>query len=139
MVIPALLVFAALVLLISYKGGGEEKTEICAVMLSHELEEKVESLCLSVSGVREAEVLLTLDTSEEYVMAKDVEKNGEYLKSVTVDPDGGGVELYVITPRVRGVAVVCTGGDKPSVKKKIVSLISSALGIDSSKISVAGT
>jgi len=138
LLVPLLLAAAAL-LLLSSRGDGEERARLCTALLSDELEEKVESLCLSVSGVKRAEVLLTLDTSEEYVMAKDVERNGEYQKSVTVSPDGGGIELCVISPRVRGVAVVCTGGDRAAVKAKIVSLVSSALGIDSSKISVAGT
>ena len=139
MIIPLILVAAALILL-SFRGGGAEDTRsLCVALLSDELEEKVESLCLSVSGVRRAEVLLTLDTSEEYVLAKDVESNGDYRKSVTVGADGGGIELCVISPRIRGVAVVCTGGDKPTVQQKIISLLSSALGIDSSKISVAGT
>ena len=139
-VLPLILVAAALAALALYRGGDtEEKREYCVELLSDELEDKIEKLCLSVSGVRRAEVLLTLDTSEEYVMAKDVEQNGEYRKSVTVDAEGGGIELCVVSPKVRGVAVVCTGGDKPAVKQKIISLVSSALGLDSSKISVAGT
>ncbi len=138
--LPLLLVAAALVALAFYRGGdAEEKREYCVALLSEELEEKVEELCLSVSGVRRAEVLLTLDTSEEYVMAKDVEQNGDYRKSVTVDAEGGGIELCVVSPKIRGVAVVCTGGDRPVVKQKIISLVSSALGLDSSKIAVAGT
>ena len=136
-----MLIAALALIVISYGKGGdtEEETEFYVAMLSDELEEKVEQLCLSVSGVRSATVLLTLDTSEEYVMAKDVERNGDYQKSVIADSASGGIELCVVSPRVRGVAVVCTGGDKPAVKQKIISLVSSALGIDSSKISVAGT
>ncbi|MBR6917518.1 MAG: hypothetical protein IKN38_04975 [Clostridia bacterium] len=88
--------------------------------------------------MRNAKVLLTLDTSEEYVLAKDLERNGDYIKSVTVGSESGGIELYVVSPRVRGVAVVCSGGDKPAVRKKIVSLICASLGIASSKVSVAG-
>ena len=138
LLVPLLLAAAAL-LLLSARGEKDEGRRLCVALLSDELEEKVESLCLSVSGVRRAEVLLTLDTSEEYVVAKDVERNGDYQKSVVVSPDGGGIELCVVSPKVRGVAVVCTGGDRAAVKAKIISLVSSALGIDSSKISVAGT
>ncbi|MCD7775978.1 MAG: hypothetical protein LUH54_01190 [Firmicutes bacterium] len=39
---------------------------------------------------------------------------------------------------VRGVAVVCFGGEDISVKKTLTELISRALGIPISKISVAG-
>ncbi len=137
-ILPALLVAASLLVLSSLKSTAPE-TELTVAVTSDELEEKVAALCRSVKGVREARVLLTLDTSEEYVIAKDVERNGDYMKSTAVSPDSGGRTLCVISPKVRGVAVVCTGGDKPSVKAKIISLVSSSLGIDSSKISVAGT
>ncbi|MCD8055993.1 MAG: hypothetical protein LUE25_04675 [Clostridiales bacterium] len=39
---------------------------------------------------------------------------------------------------VNGVAVVCTGGNEISIKKTLTELISRALGIPISKISVAG-
>ena len=73
------------------------------------------------------------------MFAKDSEKNGEYFKITTSATDRGGIELYVISPRVRGAAVVCTGGDNPKVKKTVTELVSSALGIDTTKIAVAGS
>ena len=139
--VPAILAAAALFAL-AFSGrenvdGGKREREIS--LLSDELCDRIEELCESVGGVREAKVMLTLDTSEEYVYAKNTERNGDYVKIDTVDGSSGGIELYVISPRVRGVAVVCTGGDRASVKKTIADLVSSALGIEISKVSVAGT
>ena len=136
--LPVALAAIALILLIIPKGKKTER-ELMSVLLSEELEEKIESLCKSVDGVGYAKALVTLDTSEEYVYAKDSERNGDYLKITTVTPDEGGIGLYVISPRVRGVGIVCTDGDRPVMKKTVVELISAALGIDSSKISVAGS
>jgi stage III sporulation protein AG len=44
-------------------------------------------------------------------------------------------ELY---PRVRGVAVVCTGGKNAEVKNRVTELIAAALGISVNKIAVSG-
>lgn len=140
-ILPASLAAAALILLLfSQKTEDEpQKTELTSALLSEELEEKIESLCKSVDGVRYAKALVTLDTSEEYVLAKDSEKNGDAVKIETVGAENGGIELYVISPRVRGVAVVCTGGDRAGMKKTVIELLSAALGIDSTKIGVAGS
>jgi stage III sporulation protein AG len=39
-------------------------------------------------------------------------------------------------PEVRGVAVICKGGDQISVQKKIISLLASLLSIPTNKIYV---
>lgn len=120
------------------ESGGGENVAMC--VLSEELEGKIKNMCESVSGVKNVSVMLTLDTSEEYVYAKDSEQSDTYSKSqyVTVNSGDGTVELYVICPKVRGVAVVCSGGEKATVKQTLTELISSALGIPSSRVSVAG-
>ena len=129
----------AVILLVIPKGGASDGVKLTSVLLSDELEEKIESLCKSIDGVGYAKALVTLDTSEEYVYAVDSERNGEYVKITTVTPENGGIGLYVISPRVRGVGIVCTDGDRPLMKKTVVELVASALGIDTSKISVAGS
>ena len=141
LVIPMILAAAAIAIFAAMRGSGAERKPSRALtvsLLSDELEKKIEALCKEVDGVREARVLLTLDTSEEYVYATDSERRADAVKTETVRTDGGGIELYVVSPRVRGVAVVCTDGDRPAVKQKIVSLVSAALGIPTSKVSVAG-
>ena len=143
--IPIVIAAAAITLLLISNGAGGKGAEVeqgvpySRAMLSRELEERIAELCESVAGVNRATVFLTLDTSEEYVYAKDTENNGEYRRSEIVRVDtGGGIELCVVSPKVRGVAIVCTGGERASVRKTITELVASALGIDSSKISVAG-
>ena len=87
------------------------------------LEDRVRTLCLSIDGVREAEVFLTLN--EETAS-----------RAVPAGTFGGGDTSAA--PTVRGVAVVCTGGDRPRVRQTLTMLLSAALGIPTNRISVAG-
>ena len=109
---------------------------------SERLEEKLESLVSKVSGAGEAEVVITLDCTDEYVYAQNTKKSEgssavDYL--VLSDSDGeSGLPVCRIYPTVRGVAVVCGGGRDAAVKKEITELIASALGISASKITVTG-
>ena len=48
------------------------------------------------------------------------------------------VMLREIYPRVRGIAIVCTGGDLPRIRETVTDLLSAAIGIPASKIQVAG-
>ncbi len=109
---------------------------------SERLEEKIESLVSKVSGAGEADVVITLDCTDEYVYAQNTKKSEgssavDYL--VLSGSDGeSGLPVCRIYPTVRGVAVVCGGGRDAAVKKEITELIASALGISASKITVTG-
>ncbi len=145
-VVPLVCVLFALVFLIlsSFGESGKEpptdKAEVALGILSDELEDKIRNMCQRVEGVGNVYVMLTLNTSGEYVYATDTERSSTYTKSEFVLTDSGeGIELYVVCPKVRGVAVVCDGGGKAVIKKTLTELISSALGISPSCISIAGT
>lgn len=142
--IPALFIAAALIILLfSFNTDNGEKTEkrdVAIGVLSDELEERIKDLCGSVEGVGDVHVMLTLDTSQEYVFAKDTDSSPSGTKSSYIlTSSGEAIELYVIAPRVRGVAVVCSGGDRATVRKTLSELISASLGIPLSKISIAGS
>ena len=84
------------------------------------LEERAQSLCLSIDGVKEAEVFLTLN------------------EEAAVTAGMFGETSAASFPTVRGIAVVCTGGGSPKVRETVTLLLSAALGIPTSRISVAG-
>jgi stage III sporulation protein AG len=84
-----------------------------------QLEEKLMTAISAISGVGELTVVVTLDSLSETVYA-----------------ERGNAIQTVITPRVRGVAVICEGGDNVIVKQKIIELVSRVLGISSTRISV---
>ena len=99
------------------------------------LEERIGELCRSVDGITEAVVFLTLDCSSEYVYSEN--SPSDFLILSGTDGEQA-VLLYEIYPQVRGVAVVCTGGELPRVQETITELLSAALGLPSNKIKVAG-
>ena len=83
------------------------------------LEERARELCLSIDGVEEAAVFLTLDEAKTASGMLGESKSDE-------------------TPQVRGIAVVCTGGESSRIRATVTDLLSAALGIPSNRISVAG-
>ena len=100
------------------------------------LEERIGELCRSIAGIQDAVVFLTLDCSSEYVYAN--EKASDYL--ILSDKDGEqAVMLCEIYPQVRGVAIVCTGGDIPRIRETVTELLAASLGLPSNKIKVAGS
>ena len=130
----------AISVLIPQQSGTKTET---VTYYSEKLEEKVASLIGCVDGIENVSVMVTLDCSSEYVYAKNKDDSGEKSASdyVVISGKGGGestVQLKEIYPKVRGVAVVCTGGDTPLVQAKITNILSSSLGIPSSRITVCG-
>ncbi len=128
----------ALILLSTLVGGGDSErgTEYTDVgFYTDYLEGRIRELCMSIDGVESAVVFLTLDCSSEYVYQED--GASDFL--ILTGGDGEeAVKLCEIYPRVRGIAVVCTGGELPRIKETVTELLSAALGLPSNKIKVAG-
>lgn len=100
------------------------------------LEERIIELCNSVHGVSDTKVFLTLDTSSEFVYQEDGASDFLILSGENGET---AVKLCEIYPRVRGIAVVCVGGDVPRIKESLTKLLSAALGLPSNKIEIAGS
>ena len=107
------------------------------------LEERIQNLCTSVQGVTNATVLLTLDCGSEFVYAQNTDTTSpstgvwDYVIVSRGDSEEpiGVTEIY---PKVRGVAVVCTGGNSAAIQQVITELLTASLGISSNRIKVAG-
>jgi len=120
--------------------GGEEKKDTVdgytdVGFYTDYLEDEIRNLCLSIYGINDAEVFLTLDCSSEYMYLSD--NASDYL-ILSGDNGEHAVMLCEIYPKVRGVAVVCTGGNTAAVQEMVTSLLSASLGLPSNKIKVAG-
>lgn len=87
------------------------------------LERRLEELCLSVAGINEAKILVTVDKTS-YDASKSSVSSPYRADDNTL-------------PTVRGVAAVVTNGDDASVKKTLTELIASSLGIPTNRVSVA--
>lgn len=133
-------------------GGVEEKDS--EVLHSNEdyaamIEGKLSEIVSSVDGAGKAEVMVTIETGEENVFARQVktdeEKNDnktssnyeyEYIVIKSGSSTENGMLLKVIEPNIRGVAIVCDGGDNAAVRENIINIVSAVLDIKTNKISV---
>ena len=146
-VLIALAVLGILLLLIgtlSSKTKKEKSTSDFSVRYYTEtLEERIGDLCKSVDGVSDVHVLLTLDTGSEFVYAQNGEQSssgGSATDYLIVEQNGeeNVVLIKEIYPAVRGVAIVCRGGEYATVRQTLTELLSAALGIPQAKIKIAG-
>lgn len=122
------------------------------------LEQSLADIISSIDGAGKTRVMLTMDSTVEQVYAtdktmsqkdsinsgedtetnKDTSANSTYITVELSDGTQQTVLLKEIQPKVRGVLVVCNGGDNSVVKEKIVDAVTKALDISSSMVSVAG-
>lgn len=112
---------------------GEEK-QFDHSNYENSLEEKIEEFLLKIQGINKATVIVTLDTSSEHIYAQS---NENY---VIIDKENGECPISVseIYPRVRGIAIACTGGNSDEVKVKITRIIAAYLDIPTNRIEIVG-
>ncbi len=106
------------------------------------LEQRIAAITSEVSGAGSASVVVTLAGGYESVYAYDkkVTVGGESVTYITV---GSGADESLVflcerAPAIVGIGIVCTGGSNPTVKQEVISLVSAAFGVPSSKIYVTG-
>ena len=102
-----------------------------------ELENKICNVIAKVTGDTDAAVIVTCDGGTEHVYVS----NGEGEEYVTVR-SGGEYSLVLLRnlyPKITGVSVACRGGNDAQIRKKLIDVISTALGIPSNRICIVGT
>ncbi len=136
----------------------EVNSQESSLSVSNEkLEQQVYALVTSIDGVGRAKVMVTLDTSVEYVYAKeqksdtdvtkDISENGNAKTSqkdkteekyIFVDGSVGQQPLLTTekAPRVKGVVVVCEGGDDKLVQSRIIDAVTTAFDIGANRVCV---
>ena len=134
-----LLAAAGVILVITGSLGGGENPETVyedVGFYTEYLEGRIAGLCNSVEGVENASVFLTLDCSSEYVYNR--EGSSDYL---ILSGSGGeeAVLLQEIYPKVRGIAVVCAGGETPRIRETLTELLAAALDLPAHRIRIAGS
>ena len=110
-----------------------------------ELEKRLEEAVSQISGAGKTDITVTFDSSREFFYAKNSSENIADSESETesefVILEGSEGEEPIILKtteaKVRGVLVVCEGGDDPFVCEKILEAICALLDIPSNKVSVA--
>ncbi len=102
------------------RGENAEKSELFSVeKYCEDMQNNLESTVESIEGVGEAQVLLTIENSIECV----------YLEN-------GNTKTKEIEPVIRGVVVVCRGGDNPVTVQRVLSAVTKALNISTAKVCV---
>ena len=119
------------------------------------LEKDITKLVKSISGSRRVTVIVTLESSINYQYADTVEESDESKNDdkntaekseikqgyITVKNADGSEQAILISkqmPEIRGVAIVCEGGDTPALNEKIQNAVTSALNITSKRVFIAG-
>ena len=111
------------------------------------IEKKLTEIISSIDGAGESVVMVTIETGKENVFAKEIKSDEDENKSSSsyeyeyvVIKSGSSVEngmlLKVIEPEIRGVAIVCDGGENPTVRENIINTVSAVLDIKTNSISV---
>ena len=110
------------------------KEEISYELYTTELEKKIESFLLSIEGIKKAQVIVTLDTSNEHVYAQ----NQSTFDFLTINSGNGESPVHItdIYPTVRGIAISCTNGNSDETRMRITKLISAYLGISTNRIEI---
>lgn len=114
-----------------------------------ELEIRMEQILSKISGVGRVDVMLTLESGGELVLATD--SNLRYSgspqnpdnydrSSETVTISGGNGTDVVITQersaKFRGALIVCEGGDNDKVRLKIIEAVCALTGLGSDRVAV---
>ncbi|MEE0839238.1 MAG: hypothetical protein U0L72_01645 [Acutalibacteraceae bacterium] len=119
------------------------------------IEEQLTEIVIKISGDKKAKVLVTLETGKRFEYAGETEdetkekKDGEQSEksdgkketTITVKSSDGSETAIVVTeymPQIRGVAVVCNGGNREDISSAVKSAVAAALNITSKRISVTG-
>ncbi len=121
------------------------------------LEQEVMELVTSINGVGKANIMVTLKNGVEYVYAKEEKQNTDKTngamgdeqtiqqrdnyeqKTILVEDSNGRKTALIRTrlePTVKGVVIVCEGGDDVIIQEKVIDAVKTALGIGSNNVCV---
>lgn len=134
------------------------QTAVSVEQYTKQLEISLTDIVNGIEGAGTAKVLVTLEKGTQYVYAteekkstqttedkststttKNQENNNDETRYIIVkDPNGGQKALAVteVQPVVKGVVVVCEGGNNPTVQQHVIDAITTALNISSARVCV---
>ncbi|MDR2687195.1 MAG: hypothetical protein LBB75_05535 [Oscillospiraceae bacterium] len=135
------------------KNPAQESIRIDLTAYERQLEERLSGIIGAIAGAGETRVMLTLECGSEPIYAVQGKTDSKYSYSdsgseeslsankeyVVIGSGAGeqGLVLKMMEPQVRGVAVICRGGDDLIVRQAIVEAVTAVLGVGSNKVSVA--
>lgn len=137
--------------------SSEEKklqSDCATQQYSDELQQSVKSIVKGISGDKNPTVVITLESGirYSYVSADETDTSssggdiGESRESkkqsfITVETADGGEQPLIVTeimPQIRGVAIICSGGNDEIIAEKIENAVTAALNITSKRVYISG-
>ncbi len=155
-------VLGILLIFLSSLGNGTDNkeakasiTEITAEEYRVSLEKDIKQIVKGITGSNNVTVVVTLESGMRYKYADVTEgastdktedntiSSSSELKQgyITVKTADGGEDALLVTtqmPEIRGVAIVCLGGDNEIIAEKIENTVTAALNITSQRVHIAG-
>ncbi len=132
--------------------------KISAERYINNLQQSLESIVSSIKGAGKCKVLVTLENGSETIYATEEKKNKEASedksggettrkkesddcekKYITIKDSEGSEHALAVTeiqPKIKGVIIVCPGGDDPQVQQRVVNAVTTALDITSKRVCV---
>lgn len=137
------------------KAQSAESSSVGTEEYREALEEGVRKIVTDITGDKKPTVVVTLESGIKYSYADSTEvtssdsagssadtaSRSETRSYITVRTSDGGEQALLITeqmPQVRGVAVICSGGDSPEIAEKISGAVTAAFNITSKRVYIAG-
>ena len=131
------------------------ETSISVEQYRKQLERDVCNMVEDITGSKKVTAVVTLESGIRYSYADVKEetasdKTGNETKSsdteikegyITVKTADGGEQALLITeqmPEIRGVAIVCEGGDNEVINEKIKNTVTAAFNITSKRVYICG-
>ena len=129
-------------------------SSVTAAEYKKNLEEEIKQIVFKLTGSDSA-VMVTLESGIKYDFADDTKDTVSTVSGqnsttdsrsntknyITVRDSDGGEKALVITermPEIRGVAIICDGGDQEHIAEKIEGAVCAALNITSKRVYIAG-
>lgn len=100
--------------------GGEKPPDTTAQSYGEQMQASLERVLPQIRGAGKTQVLLTMENSAESVYTSD-----------------GATKTKEVEPKIRGVLVVCEGGDDPVVAEQITKAVTRTLDISAAKVCIA--
>ncbi len=126
---------------------------------AQQTEQRLTEILKQVKGVGAVHVMVTLENGVEYRYAADEKQSGDSVFTyadggaapskvqekedrqqsyILVDSTGGKKPLVLteLSPRVKGVVVVCSGAGNPVIRQRVTDAVTTALGVTSLQVCV---
>lgn len=136
--------------------GAQVMVETSAEEFVQKTEERLGGILGSIEGAGKCQIMITLENGVEYVYATEQKTNTDRQENsddtsnkvvqrddseetvILVDTENGRKGLLVteIQPTVKGVVVVCEGGDREEVRERVIQAVTVALNISSKRVCV---